>query len=287
LSESLQGIHRAFFEKNIRVDFLHIADLATERAKGYKLLIAPYPVMMAKNHIQDLIGYVEGGGKLVAEARAGWNDERGFSSDIIPGEGLHKVFGCRETQVWPLQKTSELIVKTSHKTMPFLHTGDELDTLFFEEGFELIDDRSQVLAEFKNGDPAIVYSTYGKGEAVIVGSFIGSAYHHFQNPNNAKFFTGLADWLGISDPVDVVSSEDDVLVEARILAGDSYTILFGFNRGEKRTSARFALSLPDQDWSARDLERDVVIPLAFKENKAFLEKELEPQEVWVVLIEQK
>jgi beta-galactosidase len=287
LSESLQGIHRAFFEKNIRVDFLHIADLATERAKGYKLLIAPYPVMMAKNHIQDLIGYVEGGGKLVAEARAGWNDERGFSSDIIPGGGLHKVFGCRETQVWPLQKTSELIVKTSHKTMPFLHTGDELDTLFFEEGFELIDDRSQVLAEFKNGDPAIVYSTYGKGEAVIVGSFIGSAYHHFQNPNNAKFFTGLADWLGISDPVDVVSSEDDVLVEARILAGDSYTILFGFNRGEKRTSARFALSLPDQDWSARDLERDVVIPLAFKENKALLEKELEPQEVWVVLIERK
>ncbi|UCE41608.1 MAG: beta-galactosidase [Candidatus Aminicenantes bacterium] len=286
LSESLQGTHRAFFEKNIRVDFLHIADLASDRAKGYKLLIAPYPVMMTKNNIQDLIGYVEEGGKLVAEARAGWNDERGFSSDIIPGGGLHEIFGCRETHVWPLQKPSELIVKISHKTMPFLHAGEKLDTLFFEEGFQLIDERSQVLAQFKNGDPAIVYSTYGKGEAVIVGSFIGSAYHHFQNPNNAKFFTGLAQWLGVSNPVDVVSSEDDVLVEARILEGDSYTILFGFNRGKKGTKAKFALSLPGQDWVARNMEKDAVIPLAFKDNKVLMEKELEPQEVWVVLIEQ-
>ena len=163
----------------------------------------------------------------------------------------------------------------------------KLDTLFFEEGFELINDRSQVLAEFKNGDPAVVYSHYGKGEAVIVGSFIGSAYHHFQNPNNAKFFTGLASWLGVSNPVDVSSSETDVLVEARILEGDSYAILFGFNRGEKRTMAQFALSLPEQDWGARDLEKDVDVPLAFKENRAFLEKGLEPQEVWVVLIGQK
>lgn len=287
LSESLQGIHRAFFEKNIRVDFLHVADLATERAKRYKLLIAPYPVMMTRKHIQDLIDYVATGGKLVAEARAGWNDERGFSSDIIPGGGLHEIFGCREAHVWPLQKTSELIIYTSHKTMPFLRSGDKLDTLFFEEGLELINGRSQVLAEFKNGDPAIVYSTYGKGEAVIVGSFIGSAYHHFQNPNNAKFFTGLAEWLGVANPVDVFSSETDVLVEARILEGDSYAILFGFNRGKKRTKARFAVSMPEQNGRARDLEKDEDVPLVYKQNRVFIEKDLEPQEVWVVLIEYK
>jgi beta-galactosidase len=287
LSESLQGIHRAFFTENIHVDFLHVADLASERAQRYKLLIAPYPVMMTKDHIRDLIGYVERGGKLVAEARAGWNDERGFSSDIIPGGGLHEVFGCRETHVRPLRKTSELIVKTSHKTMPFLRKGDRLDTLFFEEGFQLIGDRSQVLAEFRNGEPAIVYSTFGKGEAIIVGSFIGSAFHHFQNANNARFFTGLAQWIGISNPIDVISADDDTLVEARILQNDSYTILFGFNRGEKKTKAEFTLTLTGESWSARDLEKETDIPLILKENRAFLEKELGPQEVWVVLIAKK
>lgn len=288
LSESLQGIHRAFFEKNIRVDFLHADDLQTERAKRYRLLIVPYPVMMNKDHIGSLMDYVTSGGRLVAEARAGWNDERGFSSDIVPGGGLHKVFGCREIHVWPLQETSELIIKESHEAMPFLRIGDRLDTLFFEEGFELDDSgRSQVLAEFKNGDPAIVHSTYGKGEAIIVGSFIGSAFHHFQNPNNGKFFTGLARWLGVSNPVDVISTEDDVLVEARILQGDSYTILFGFNRGGKRTSARFALPLAGQDWRAKDLEKDGDIPLDLTEGKVSLERDLDPQEVWVVLIEER
>ncbi|MDH4219136.1 MAG: beta-galactosidase [Candidatus Aminicenantes bacterium] len=285
LSESLQGIHRAFFEKNIRVDFLHVADLASKRLNQYKLVIAPCPVMMSKGHIQSLIEYVKGGGRLIAEARAGWNDERGFSSDVIPGGGFHEVFGCRETDVLPLQKISEIIIQTSHKTIPFLNKGDKLDTLFFEEGFELINDQSQILADFKNGEPAIVYSPYREGEAIIVGSFIGSAYHHFQNPNNAKFFTGLAEWLGISNPVDVVTSNKDVLVEARVLEGDSYTILLGFNRGEKKTTTRFAVSMEGQDFKARNLEIDESIPLIGQKNKVFLEKDLDPQEVWVVLIE--
>ena len=160
-----------------------------------------------------------------------------------------------------------------------------MDALFFEEGFELIHDQSQILAEFKNGEPAIVYSPYGEGGAIIVGSFIGSAYHHFQNPNNAKFFIGLAEWLGLSDPVDVVSSNKDVLVEARILVGDSYEILFGFNRGEKKTKAKFAVSMEGRDFIARDLEMEENVPLIVQKDKVFLEKDLVPQEVWVVLIE--
>jgi len=286
LSESLQGIHRAFYEKNIRVDFLHVSDLAAEKVKRYKLLIAPYPVMMSKQHVQSLIRYVREGGRLIAEARAGWNDERGFSSDIIPGGGLHEVFGCRETDVSPLQKTSEIIIKKAHKALPLLEEGEKLDALFFEEGFELINDRSQVLAEFESGEPAIVYSTYGEGEAVIVGSFIGMAYHHFQNQNNAEFFTGLAEWLNLSNPVDVVVSKEDILVEARLLEGETYSILFGFNRGEAKTRARFAVSIQGQAFRARDLETGENIPLVAQENSVFLEKELLPQEAWVVLIEQ-
>jgi len=78
-----------------------------------------------------------------------------------------------------------------------LQDGDKIDTLFFEEGFELSGDKGRVLAEFASGQPAIVLAEHGKGRAMIVGSFVGSAYHHFQNPNNGKFLAGLADWLGI------------------------------------------------------------------------------------------
>ncbi|MGD8537516.1 MAG: beta-galactosidase [Candidatus Aminicenantes bacterium] len=287
LSESLQGVHRAFFERSILVDFLHVLDLDSEMLNQYKLLIVPYPVMMSEAHIQHLIEYVRSGGALVAEARCGWIDERGFSSDVYPGGGLHKVFGCREASLSPLRKISKIIIKSPHESLPLLRPGDHLDTLFFEESFELVGDKSVVLAEFENGKPAMVYSPYGKGKAIIVGSFIGSAYHHFQNSNNAKFLTGLAQWLKISNPVDASSSEKDVLVEARILEGKNYKIIFAFNRGEQKTSAKIEVDVMGQDWAAKNLESDKNVVISFQEGGAVLKKHMEPQEVWVVLLERR
>jgi len=286
LSESLQGVYRAFFERNMAVDFLHVTDLNPARLKQYKLLIAPYPVMMSKSHIEKLIEYVQRGGVLMAEARCGWNDERGFSSEVIPGGGLHEVFGCRETHVMPLRKTSKIVIKTTHESLPLLKVGDSLDALFFEEGFDLISDKSRVLAEFENGKLAMVYSPYGKGKAIIVGSFIGSAYHHFKNPNNAKFLAGLTHWLGLPKKVEVTTSED-VFVDSRILEGKNFYILFGFNRGDKKTKAEFGISVKGQNYTARNLESKEKMSLRFKNNRVILEKVLEPGEIWVVVIEQK
>jgi beta-galactosidase len=287
LSESLQGIHRAFFERSILADFLHVLDLNPERLSQYKLLIVPYPVMMSKAHIQRLIEYVKNGGTLVAEARCGWIDERGFSSDVYPGGGLHEVFGCREASLEPIRKTSKITIKISHETLPELKSGDVLDALFFEESFELIDDKSVVLAEFENGKPAVVYAPFGKGKAIIVGSFIGSAYHHFENPNNAKLLAGIARWLGISNPVQASSSEKGVLVEARILEGRKHKILFGFNRGDKRTTAKFEVAVTGQNWEAKNLESEEKVNVGFLGECAVLERVMEPQEVWVVLLSQK
>ena len=51
LGESLQGVYRAFTERNLSVDFLHVMDLAPERLAQYKLLVVPYPVQMARAHL--------------------------------------------------------------------------------------------------------------------------------------------------------------------------------------------------------------------------------------------
>lgn len=287
LSESLQGIHRAFFERNMPVDFLHVMDLNPEKLGQYKLLIVPYPVMMSQADVKKLVAYVEAGGVLVTEARCGWVDERGFSSDIIPGGGLDDVLGCRESYLMPLQKTGSIVIKGTNEALPQLKDGDKLDTLFFEEGFELLGIKAQVLAEFENGTPAIVYAPYGKGKAVIVGSFIGSAYYHFKNRNNGKFFAGLFDWLKLTRPVEVGSAETDVLVESRLLEGPNGKILFGFNRGEKTTLAKFAVAALGKNWKARNLEMQSEVPLVQKDVRVLLEKTLEPGEVWVVAIEKK
>ncbi len=284
LSESLQGIHSTFYENNIPVDFLHSMDLFSERLKEYKLLIVPYPVMMSQSHIQKIIEYVEEGGTLVAEARIGWIDEKGFSTGIIPGDGLDKIFGCRESTLIPLKKTSSIIIKSSHESLPFLKEGEKLDSLFLEESFEITNKNAKVLAEFEDGKPAIIYSNYGKGKALIVGSFIGLAYHHFSNPNNKKFFAGLVKWVGIKKYIDVVSSED-VFLEGKILEGKDFKVLFAFNRGDKKTSAQFEILVDDKDYVAKEIETNKKIPVIQKGNKIIFSRGMEPNEVWVVAIE--
>jgi len=264
-----------------------VMDLKPEKLGQYKLLIAPYPVMMSRSHIQELIGFVKNGGTLVTEARCGWIDERGFSSDIYPGGGLHEIFGCRESYLMPLKKTSPIKIKVAHESLPLNNPGDTLDALLFEEGFELIDKKSQILAEFENGQPAIIYAPYGRGKGIIVGSFIGSAYHHFQNPNNAKFLAGLAHWLGISRPVAASSSDKDVFVEPRILEARDFKILFGFNRGDKKTQARFAVSVEGRNYAVKDLETTEKVFFRFQENRIVVENTLKPQQVWVVLIQRR
>jgi beta-galactosidase len=284
LSESLQGIHKAFFERSIPVDFLHVNDLGTPRAAGYKLIIAPYPVQMSQPHVRKLLDYVREGGTLVTEARPGWVDERGVSSPVIPGGGLDEALGCRELMLTPVPRTSAIRIRIAHESIPRLTAGDKLDALFFEESFEVFGKTSVILAEYEDGRPAMVAAPFGKGKAVIVGSFPGSAYFHFKNPNNGKFFAGLADWMKIAKPVEVASSEPDVLVEGRALEGEGYKILFGFNRGEKRTTARFGVLMTGGKFEARELESEKAVPFVRENGRVALERALEPGEAWVVLI---
>jgi len=287
LSESLQGIHRAFFERGLPVDFLHVKDLGTPRATGYKLIVASYPVQMSQQHLRKLIDFVREGGTLVTEARCGWVDETGASSPVVPGAGLSEVLGCRELELLPVAKTSPIRITAGHESIPLLKPGDTLDALFFEESFDVFGKESRVLAEFSDGRPAMVYAPFGKGRTLIIGSFPGSAYHHFKNPANGRFFAGLADWLKVAKPVEVTTSEPGAFVEARVLEGDGYKILFGFNRGEKPAAAKFGLRTGSGRVSAREVETAEPVSCASEGGRAVLEKTLKPGEVWVVHISEK
>ena len=97
--DSLLGVYRALFPRNVPLDYVHINELSAESLKQYKLVILPYPLMLPEAAAPVLTRYVEAGGTLVAEARLGWSNERGNASDRIPGMGLWELMGCRETAV--------------------------------------------------------------------------------------------------------------------------------------------------------------------------------------------
>lgn len=291
LSESLQGVYRAYYENNIPVDFVHLMDASAAHLSQYKLVIAPYPVLMPKSTIKELIEYVRAGGTLVAEARAGWNDERGFAADVIPGGGLHEVFGCREAATTPIDRQSRITIKDAHAALPFLKAGETLDALFFEESLNVISDRAQTLAAFADGKPAMVYSTFGRGQALMIGSFIGSAYYHFSNAANARFFTGLAAWLKIEPAVPVTSSADNAFVEVRVLerrvGSNRERVLMCFNRSERETNVRLTFESTEQA-SVSDLETGArVVSQRLAGGQRQFERTLKPQEVWIIKVDEK
>jgi hypothetical protein len=64
-------------------------------------------------------------------------------------------------------------------------------------------------------------------------------------------------------------------------------ILFGFNRGERKAAAEFAVAVPDSHFKAVNLETEEAVPSAFKDGRLRLTKSLEPGEAWVVLLDGK
>jgi beta-galactosidase len=223
--DHLVGYYRVFAENNIPVEFVHASDLEAGDVSQYELLIVPYPLMMTRKAADGLEQFVEQGGYAVAEARLGWNDERGFSSEILPGLGLHEVFGVREQDAWMAGEVSLAVQDSSHPAFARLDQGDQLRGTMFANTVRTLSPDAKVLATI-NGEPAVVSSRYGQGQTVFVGSFVGAGTHQatqtaslvaatnetvntggpssgaFVMPeNNVAFVLGLADWAGIERPV--------------------------------------------------------------------------------------
>src|SRR5207249_11209461 len=101
--DSWTGMYRALFSQNILIYYIHADDVAENGITGYNLLYVPYPIMMSEGTAIAIARFVQEGGYAVIEARAAWNDQRGYAAPTIPGFGLDQVFGAHETVVSPVQ----------------------------------------------------------------------------------------------------------------------------------------------------------------------------------------
>ena len=63
------GLHRAFSEQQIPVDFVHPEDTTPQKLAQYKILFLPFPVMLSREVAEGVKRYVQSGGTAV-ERRA-------------------------------------------------------------------------------------------------------------------------------------------------------------------------------------------------------------------------
>ena len=248
--DSLLGVYRALFGRNVQLDYIHIDHLSQELLRQYKLVIFPYPAMLPEKAVPELKEYVQGGGALVAEARLAWNNERGLASDRIPGLGLAEVMGCREIAIQTGAK--------GRTTLRWSSDGSLLPGRWFEETLEPLGPQAKIVATFENGAPAAVESTYGKGKTLMLGSYLSAAYVTQPAPGLEHFYDQLLDWAGVDRPLTVTGGT----VEVRYLESGADKLVYIFNHGvstaEPTITFRFSGS-----YRATDLVNGSAVELPF------------------------
>jgi beta-galactosidase len=261
-TNSLLGVHKALYEHNINVDFIHPMEFENNVLDNYKALYIPFPYVLSESICKRLKDWVNKGGLLIGESYfAGWNLEEGHHEKVVPGYNMHEVFKARQGLVEPALKNnlSEIefikdmgykrkgeeifdgitkeIFKVSGgtiesigggtvememlKDLPFIHKGDKIQGSIVKE--ILICEGAEVLAKYFTGEPAITYSEYGKGKAILIGSYIGLSY--FQNKNNlngnliaslvVEYTTHLKRSEIIGEAkirVDILTKEDEIML---------------------------------------------------------------------------
>lgn len=279
--DSALGLHLAFAQNQMPVDFVSTQEVAGGKLGQYRILFVPFPVMLSANVAQGIRKYVENGGTVVAEARLAWNNERGFASKIIPGIGLDKVFGARETVIQPRDKPEITVESAAH--LPGWKNSGTVAGAAFEEDLEPYAG-AQVLGTFADGKPAIVENSFGKGKAILVGSFLALGYEQHHDATTQQFLLSLADLAGVSPEVDVTGAGASGIQVRRVVSGNEQ-VVFAFNESNNSVDATLSLQIPWPPVRARDWSSDHDVTFMTGHGKVSLRKAFAPHEVWIVGLE--
>ncbi len=220
--------------------------------------------MFNQKAAEGLKAFVEKGGYVLSEARLAWNDERGYTSAVIPGLGLSEVFGVRESKVKTLSRVLINVTDNSHPSMEYLKSNDTLIGSLFAESLEPLKSNksARVLATLEDNSPCIVTATYGKGQTMYVGSFLALANSRgalwdqstqrltVQDSANKKtdnFLQGLVNWAKIKRPFNVVQSgkADNPLVVRLQKYSEGY-LLYILNHGKTNEKATIRLNVEEE-----------------------------------------
>ncbi len=276
--DSLEGLHEAFAEAQIPVDFVSAQDVADGRVGAYKILFLPFAVMISKQVAEGVKRYVEQGGTAVVGARFAWNNARGLASDTIPGFGLTKVFGAREKRILPV-KAARLLVKAS-PALPGMKAGEAVRGDAFQEELEALSG-GHVLARFPDGEPAIVGKPYGRGKAVFVGSMLPLSYQREHGRSTQQLLLSLARAAGVKPDVNV-SGAGTGEIEVRRLVSAHDQLVFVFNHAHAPAAASIAIRMPWKVEQARNLLNGQAARFKEEGGSVVLKKDMGAGGIWVV-----
>ena len=178
-AESIRGAYQGFFDNNIQADFVHIDNI-----QEYPIVYLPYPVMLKSESARKLMEYVQSGGILISEGLPAYFGDHGKAGTVQPNYGLDRVFGAQESYV---EFTPDLL-----DDLTLTVRGEQIHGRYFLQAYALAG--GTAVGTYENGRIAAVEHPFGKGKALLMGTFAGGGYYLHHSPSEKAFFAGLMDW---------------------------------------------------------------------------------------------
>lgn len=150
-SEAKIGISRALMNQNIPFEYVTARDINEGLAARYPVIYLPFTIALKEETMQKLAGYVEQGGRIVADMPLLMIDTYGRLNKQRKGSLFEKVFGFQTDDYYHTFNTD----MTYH--------GDSIYTRYND----LTLTHAQVIDRYDNGIPAIVSSNYGDGSTTV------------------------------------------------------------------------------------------------------------------------
>jgi beta-galactosidase len=241
MHQSVAGYHRMFFERNIATDVVSAREMTAASLATYKLVVLPYPLMMTQQMSDALKAYVQNGGHLWMEARAGWVDEKGHAQPALPGFGWNEIAGVREKTLEPAPEFT-------------LRSGNsEFKGMTFRQRFESAPD-ARALLNYDDGLPAAYERDFGKGKVAVLGTFVGQA-NQTKPIDNHPLGEMLINWASLQQP----AIRGTPFVEMREMRSSDARIVFLFNHAAQPASIELKRDAFAPNSSPRELTRGEAI----------------------------
>ncbi|MDX2023374.1 MAG: beta-galactosidase [Deltaproteobacteria bacterium] len=253
-----RDFYAAWRSQGFAVDFVSEAAAAAGALTKYQVACVPFGYAMADNVAAALKRYVNDGGHLVAGLFLAMKDENGFGEPIVPGLGLHHVFGCEESLVRPcfsehdaststlgsayqVQMTGRPALRVTNALHPNaqLVPGQKLHGHKFEEVLSP-QSTATVIAQNASDEAVVVANRFGKGRTLYFGSLPGRL-SDFADDGFARLLCDFAT-LAQVQPVVVVQQRGDRAIDTRLLRGQDESVLVVINCESTAVAVNVALA---------------------------------------------
>jgi len=271
---SMLGFYRVLYKYKVPVDILSSKQVERGDIMKYKLLLAPFSLVLSKVMAQKLREFISHGGIVLADARFGWFKEDGWIDGEVPAYNMKEVVGAIEKTCRDVDKTQIMF----SKDILGIAKGTLLNGVMYEETFKPIGD-SNILGVSKTGDASIVLHRYGKGLTLLIGTNVGLAYENLRDPVIERLLIGLTTYATVSKPVDISPSSTEI--EMQILSSNNETVLIIINHSESEQIAELLFKSDFVISKMKDLISNSVYNV--KENRLILK--ISPRSVIVGYVE--